>query len=111
MPTKKDDSGRRSVEIEFELPGTPEQIWDAIATGPGITSWFVPSEVEPYAGGKVARYYVAESAQGRVVLRVNPQLGRPEHHEFRWLTLDAAYALLPPRLRTMLAWARTVVSA
>jgi uncharacterized protein YndB with AHSA1/START domain len=54
MPTKKDDSGRRSVEVEFELPGTPEQIWDAIATGPGITSWFVPSGVEPYAGGKVA---------------------------------------------------------
>ena len=68
-------------------------------------------ETEPYAGGKVARYYLAESAQGHVVLGINPTLGRPEHHEFRWLTLDAAHALLPPRLRTVLEWARTVVSA
>ena len=68
-------------------------------------------ETEPYAGGKVARYYVAESAQGRVALRINPALGRPEHHEFRWLTLDAAHPLLPPRLRTVLGWVRTVVSA
>jgi uncharacterized protein YndB with AHSA1/START domain len=53
MATKKDPSGRRFAEVEFELPGTPEQIWDAIATGPGITSWFVPSEVELREGGKV----------------------------------------------------------
>jgi len=24
-----------------DLPTTPEQIWDAIATGPGISSWFI----------------------------------------------------------------------
>ncbi len=45
MTTKKDPSGRRFVEVAFDLPGTPEQIWNAIATGPGISSWFVPSEV------------------------------------------------------------------
>ena len=54
MAMKKDASGRRFVEVEFELPGTPEQIWNAIATGPGITSWFVPSEVETHEGGTVA---------------------------------------------------------
>jgi uncharacterized protein YndB with AHSA1/START domain len=47
-------TGRRSVELQFDLPGTPEQVWQAIATGPGITSWFVPSEVEERQGGKVA---------------------------------------------------------
>jgi uncharacterized protein YndB with AHSA1/START domain len=47
-------TGRRSVELEFDLPGTPEQVWQAIATGPGITCWFVPSEVEEHKGGKVA---------------------------------------------------------
>jgi uncharacterized protein YndB with AHSA1/START domain len=51
---KKDASGRRSVEVEFELPGTPEQVWEAIATGPGISSWFVPAEVETRVGGAVA---------------------------------------------------------
>jgi bis(5'-nucleosidyl)-tetraphosphatase len=65
-------------------------------------------ETEPYAGGKVARYYVAESASGKVELPVNPELGRPEHHEFRWLDLDAAARVLPPRLQSVLRWAQTV---
>ena len=68
-------------------------------------------ETEPYAGGKVARYYVAESATGNVVLPINPELGRPEHHEFRWLELDAAARLLPPRLQHVLLWAAQTVAA
>jgi uncharacterized protein YndB with AHSA1/START domain len=51
MPVKKDPSGRRWVEVEAEVPGTPEEVWRAIATGPGISSWFVPSEVEEREGG------------------------------------------------------------
>jgi uncharacterized protein YndB with AHSA1/START domain len=35
------------------VPGTPEEVWRAIATGPGITSWFVPTEVEERVGGAV----------------------------------------------------------
>ena len=35
MSVKKDPSGRRSVQVEFEVPGTPEEVWQAIATGPG----------------------------------------------------------------------------
>ena len=53
MPVKKDASGRRSVEAEVEVPGTPEEVWQAIATGPGISSWFVPTEVEEREGGSV----------------------------------------------------------
>lgn len=46
MSVKKEESGRRSVQVEVEVPGTPEQVWEAIATGPGVSSWFVPTEVE-----------------------------------------------------------------
>ena len=53
MPVKSDASGRRSVEAEVKVPGTPEEVWRAIATGPGITSWFVPTEVEERVGGAV----------------------------------------------------------
>jgi uncharacterized protein YndB with AHSA1/START domain len=42
---------RRSVEHEVEVPGTPEQVWEAIATGPGISAWFVPTEVDGRPGG------------------------------------------------------------
>lgn len=51
MPVHKDPSGRRSVQAEVEVPGTPEEVWEAIATGPGITSWFVPSQVDGRVGG------------------------------------------------------------
>ena len=53
MSVKKEESGRRSVQLEFEVPGTPEQVWQAIATGPGISSWFVPTEVEEREGGAI----------------------------------------------------------
>ena len=53
MPVKKDASGRRSVEAEVEVPGTPEEVWQAIATGPGISSWFVPTTLEERVGGSV----------------------------------------------------------
>ena len=46
MSVKQDASGRRSVEVEIEVPGTPEEVWQAIATGPGVSSWFVPTEVQ-----------------------------------------------------------------
>lgn len=44
MSVKKDESGRRQVQVEIEVPGTPEEVWRAIATGPGVSSWFVPTE-------------------------------------------------------------------
>jgi len=52
MSVKKEASGRRSIQVEVEVPGTPEQVWQAIATGPGITSWFAPAEIEEREGGK-----------------------------------------------------------
>lgn len=51
MPVRKDPSGQRSVEAEVEVPGTPEQVWAAIATGKGVSSWLVPSTSEERAGG------------------------------------------------------------
>jgi uncharacterized protein YndB with AHSA1/START domain len=53
MTVKKDSSGRRSVEVETEVPGTPEEVWQAIATGPGISAWFVPTQVEEREGGAI----------------------------------------------------------
>ncbi|MFT3685910.1 MAG: SRPBCC domain-containing protein [Phycisphaerales bacterium] len=52
MTFKKEVSGRRSVQIEVEVPGTPEQVWQAIATGPGISSWFVPTRSDERSGGQ-----------------------------------------------------------
>jgi bis(5'-nucleosidyl)-tetraphosphatase len=67
-------------------------------------------ETPPYARGKVARYYLAETATDRVVLGVNPALGRPEHHEHRWLPYPAARALLVERLQAVIDWAERLLA-
>ena len=54
MSVKKEASGRRSIQVEVEVPGTPEEVWQAIATGPGISAWFVPTEFEERDGKPVA---------------------------------------------------------
>src|SRR5262249_18520865 len=52
MSVKKEASGRRSVQVEAE--GTPERVWQAIATGPGISAWFVPTQLDGRVGGTLA---------------------------------------------------------
>ncbi len=53
---------------------------------------------------KIARYYIAESVSGEVDLPISEALGRPEHEEFRWVSFDAAYAMVSPRVRQVLDW-------
>lgn len=62
-------------------------------------------ETGPYARGKVARYYLAETPGRHVVLGVNPELGRPEHQEYRWVSFRRARQLASPRVRRVLDWA------
>jgi uncharacterized protein YndB with AHSA1/START domain len=57
-------------QIETLVLGTPEQVWEAIATGPGITAWFVPAEV---ADGKVTMHLApGETADGEVTASEPP---------------------------------------
>ena len=53
MSVQKEPDGRRSVRVEVEVPGTPEEVWAAIATGPGVSSWFVPTRMDGRQGGEV----------------------------------------------------------
>lgn len=62
-------------------------------------------ETGPYSRGKVARYYLAETATCAITLPVSPELGRPEHEEWRWVSFAQAERLLAPRLQPILAWA------
>lgn len=64
------------------------------------------TETPVYGKGKVARYYIAESATGDVHLPVSPELGVPEHHEFRWASYSEARSLVNDRIGAVLDWAR-----
>jgi len=68
-------------------------------------------DTEPYGDHKVATYFLAETRQQDIELPVNPELGFPEHNEFRWVTLGEAGQLLPPRLQPILRWAEQKLKA
>src|SRR6476646_2490553 len=41
------------LEFTVEVPGTPEQVWQAIATAKGMSAWFLPTEMEEREGGSL----------------------------------------------------------
>ena len=62
-------------------------------------------ETAPYNRNKIARYYLARTLTEAVSLPVRPELGRPEHHESRWLAGEEALELASPRLAPIIRWA------
>jgi len=57
---------------DIELDATPEQVWEAIATGPGTDSWFMGrTEVEPAEGGR-SRFTMAGATEESTVTAWEP---------------------------------------
>ena len=92
------DAARRECAEETGLAGLDFPFGDA------------HRDTVPYAGGKVARYFLAETQATAITLPVSPELGRPEHHEWRWVSFEEAEELLPPRLAVVLEWAKRTIS-
>jgi uncharacterized protein YndB with AHSA1/START domain len=79
MAIKKDGSGKRWVEMELVVPGTPEQVWHALATGPGYAAWFAKSKIEPRAGGELLFDFGEGSVSKGEVTAWEP------HHRFEYV--------------------------
>ena len=62
-------------------------------------------ETEPYGNRKIARYYLAATRTEKISLPVNPELGRPEHDEWRWVEREAALSMVAARLQPIVRWA------
>jgi uncharacterized protein YndB with AHSA1/START domain len=57
---------------EIEVPATPEEVWEAIATGPGVDGWFMGvNEIEPREGG-MARLTLPGSTEEATVTAWEP---------------------------------------
>jgi len=67
------------------------------------------TETGPYSRGKIARYYLARTRKSEVSLPVNPDIGAPEHHEFRWVDRPTALELVSARVRPVVQWAADVL--
>lgn len=68
-------------------------------------------ETPPYRGGKIARYYIAQTEAKKVDLPINPELGRAEHQEFAWVRYKKAYEMVSPRVRQVIDWANAIIEA
>ena len=60
-----------------------------------------------YSKSKVAAYFIGSVTQQEITLPINPELGKPEHDEYRWVEKFEAAKLLPARLLPILEWALT----
>jgi uncharacterized protein YndB with AHSA1/START domain len=67
LPQTEANTGRE-IRLEVEAPGTPEELWELIATGPGITSWFVPAEVDPEARTLMLHFGPGLDAPGTITV-------------------------------------------
>lgn len=83
MSLKKDASGRRWVELEIDLPGTPEEIWQMMATGPGTSAWFVPTDIEEREGGAVTFHFGGDLTSSGYVTTWQPPV-RFGYEEVGW---------------------------
>jgi 8-oxo-dGTP pyrophosphatase MutT (NUDIX family) len=66
-------------------------------------------ETGPYGQRKVARYYLAATRTEKITLPVSPELGRPEHDEWRWFERDAVLSVASARLQPIVGWAAKTV--
>lgn len=60
MTVNRDAEGNRYVQAKVEVPGSVDDVWQAIATGPGISAWFVPTTLEERAGGVTISHFGSE---------------------------------------------------
>lgn len=94
--TSDDDPRAVDIDLEVEVAGTPEQVWEAIATGAGISAWLQPTEVEEWVGG---RFAFDMAAQGLGVNDSGTVTAWQPPHRFatggvRWQAAEAPAALL-----------------
>jgi 8-oxo-dGTP pyrophosphatase MutT (NUDIX family) len=68
-------------------------------------------ETVPFEDGQVSRYYIAETAQEEVDLQQPAGRYSAEDYEYRWVTVDEAEDILPPRLALVLDWVVRILAS
>jgi uncharacterized protein YndB with AHSA1/START domain len=70
----------RSVDLSVDVHGSPEEVWEAIATGPGLSVWFVPADID---GDTIALHHPNGIEQtGTITARERPHRFRFEFDGF-----------------------------
>ena len=72
------------LEFAVEVPGTPEQVWAAIATTDGLSSWFSPTDVDEREGGAIV-LHMGETDSPGIITGWDPPR-RLVYEEPEWAT-------------------------
>ena len=74
------------MELTVEVPGTPDQVWQAVATAEGISSWFIPTDVEEREGGAIVTHLGPDAESPGTVTGWEPPR-RFAYEEPEWASL------------------------
>ncbi|OHV35996.1 MULTISPECIES: SRPBCC family protein [Pseudofrankia] len=61
-----------SIEESVEVSASPDEAWEWIATGPGLSAWFVSATVEPGAAGSVTLTFAPGAAGTMPIVEWSP---------------------------------------
>ena len=73
------------VSFDVEVPGSPEQVWAALATTDGLSAWFLPSTVREGVGGAVVTHMGDVDSPGVITAWEPPH--RLVYEEREWASL------------------------
>jgi uncharacterized protein YndB with AHSA1/START domain len=83
-----------AIECATLIRATPEQVYDALTTGPGLDSWFTSgSRVDPRPGGEI-HFQWRNWGPDRINAEDNGQVleaRRPERFVFQWQPDNPSY--------------------
>lgn len=82
------------AEVSYQVAATPEQVWAAIATADGVSSWMVPTRLDPRVGGTVS-FDLGDFTSTGVITDYTPNARFA--HEEPWPIADRVEDL-PPRM-------------
>jgi uncharacterized protein YndB with AHSA1/START domain len=94
------------MELTFELPGTAEQVWDAIATANGISSWFVRTDLEEHEGGRIVTHMGPDAESPGTVTAWEPP-HRFQYEEPDWADLTGHEGAVTPMVTEFLVEAKS----
>src|SRR5688572_2891023 len=75
------------LELTFEMPGPAADVWGAIATANGISSWFLRTDLEEREGGSIVTHMGDDASSPGTVTGWDPPR-RFAYEEPEWAALS-----------------------
>jgi uncharacterized protein YndB with AHSA1/START domain len=82
-------------ELELTVPGTPEQVWHAIATAEGVSAWMMPTDHDPAGDGSFTFHMGPEMESVAHITAFEPERRLVYEEDWAALTGNAGAPVTP----------------